>query len=105
MPLAAKKLGVLISVAPDHPNFTHGVCLAKTALAHGLDVYLYCIDEAVRGLGDPRLNQLKADGLKLFACAYGAQRRSVALNEQATFSGLSLLSDVIACTDRFVSFN
>jgi sulfur relay (sulfurtransferase) complex TusBCD TusD component (DsrE family) len=51
------------------------------------------------------LNQLTADGLKLFACAYGAQRRSVALNEQATFSGLSLLSDVIASTDRFVSFN
>jgi predicted peroxiredoxin len=102
---AHKKLGVLISVPPNHPNFTHGVCLAETALAHGLDVYLYCIDEAVRGLGDPRLNQLKADGLKLFACAYGAQRRHLPMGEQATFSGLSLLNDVIASADRFVSFN
>src|SRR5436190_23010643 len=105
MPLAAKKLGVLISVPPNHPNFTHGVCLAETALAHGMDVYLYCIDEAVRGLGHPRLNQLKADGLKLFACAYGAQRRHVPMSEQATFSGLGLLYDVIASEERFVSYN
>ncbi len=105
MPSAPKKLGVLISVAPNHPNFTHGVCLVETALAHGVDVYLYCIDEAVRGLGDPRLRKLKADGLKLFACAYGAQRRNLPTSHQATFSGLSLLNDVIACTDRFVSFN
>src|SRR6266540_2343728 len=105
MPLAAKKLGVLISVPPDHPNFTHGVCLAETALAHGMDVYLYCIDEAVHGLGDLRLHKLKADGLKLFACAYGAQQRNIPMGEQATFSGLSLLSEVIASADRFVSFN
>ena len=105
MLLANKKLGVLISVPPNHPNFTHGVCLAKAALAHGVDVYLYCIDEAVRGLGDPRLRKLEADGLKLFACAYGAERRNVPMSEQATFSGLGILSDVIASTDRFVSFN
>ena len=105
MPLAPKKLGVVISVPPDHPNFTHGVCLAETALAQGVDVYLYCIDEAVRGLGDARLRKLKADGLKLFACAYGAQRRNVPMSEQATFSGLSILNDVIACADRIVSFN
>jgi sulfur relay (sulfurtransferase) complex TusBCD TusD component (DsrE family) len=105
MPSAPKKLGVLISIPPSHPNFTHGVCLAETALAQGIDVYLYCIDEAVQGLGDPRLLKLKADGLKLFACAYGAQRRNIPMSEQATFSGLSLLHDVIASADRFVSFN
>ena len=105
MPLAQKKLGVLISVPPGHPNFNHGVCLAQAALARGVDVYLYCIDEAVHGLGDARLGKLKADGLKLFACAYGAQRRGVPMGEQSTFSGLSLLSDLIASTDRFVSFN
>src|SRR5262245_101635 len=105
MPSAPKKLGVLISVPPGHPNFTHGVRLVETALAHGLDVYLYCVDEAVQGLDDPRLNKLTADGLKLFACAYGAQRRNIPMGQQTTFSGLSLLSDVMASTDRFVSFN
>ena len=105
MPLTRRKLGVLISVPPDHPNFTHGVCLAEAALALGVDVYLYCIDEAVQGLGDPRLPRLKADGLKLFACAYAAQRRNIPMSELATFSGLGLLNDVIASADRFVSFN
>src|SRR5438876_11861425 len=105
MLLAPKKLGVLISVPPDHPNFTHGVCLAETALAQGVDVYLYCIDEAVKGLGDPHLQKLRADGLKLFACAYGTQRRNIPLTEQATFGGLTIMSDLIAGTDRFLSFN
>jgi|SRR5439155_5461430 len=105
MPSAPQKLGLLISVPPGHPNFTRGVCLAEAALAHGVDVYLYCIDGAVQGLDDPRLHKLKADGLKLFACAYGAQRRNIPMSEQATFSGLSILNDVIASADRFVSFN
>jgi DsrE/DsrF-like family len=105
MPLRGKKLGLLISVAPGHPNFNHGVRLAKTALARGVDVYLYCIDEAVNGLSDPRVQQLKVDGLKLFACAYGAQRRKIPMSELATFSGLAIVNDFIAGTDRFVSFN
>jgi predicted peroxiredoxin len=105
MKLARKKLGVLISVAPQHPNFNHGVHLAEAALALGADVYLYCVDEAVRGLTDARLRQLKAVGLKLFACAYGAQRRNVPLSAHATFGGLSLLNELIVGTDRFVSFN
>ena len=44
-------------------------------------------------------------GLKPFACAYGAQRRDVVFSELATFSGLTILSEMIACTDRFLSFN
>ena len=105
MPLRGKKLGVLVSVAPEHRNFNHAVRLAETALAHGVDVYLYCIDAAVEALGDPRLEQLRASGLKLFACAYAAQRRNIAVSEQATFGGLAIVNDLIAGTDRFVSFN
>ena len=105
MLLRGKKLGLLISVPPQHPNFDHGVRLAETALARGVDVYLYCIDEAVKGLGDPRLQNLRAGGLKLFACAYGAQRRNIPMNEQATFAGLTMVNDLISRTDRFVSFN
>src|SRR5438034_736636 len=103
MPLRGKKLGLLLSANPDHPNFKHGVRLAETALAQGVDVYLYCIDDAVRGIDDPRLQALKADGLKLFACAYGAHRRDVALSDKAVFAGLTVVSDLIAATDRFVS--
>ena len=105
MPLRGKKLGLLISTAPDHPNFKHGIRLAETALAQSLDVYLYCIDDAVGGIDDPRLQALKASGLKLFACAYGAHRRDIAVGDKAVFAGLTVVSDLIAGTDRFVSFN
>ena len=103
--LRGKKLGVLLSTPPGDQNFGRGLGLAEAALGEGVDVYLYCIDDAVAGIGDERLQDLKVRGLKLFACAYGAQRRDVVFSELATFSGLTILSEIIACTDRFLSFN
>jgi len=99
-----KKLGLLLSTLPEHPRFGHGVALAGKALAQGIDVYLYCIDDAVAGVADARLQQLKGRGLKLFACAYGAHRRSIPLSEAASFAGLTVVSDIMAATDRFVCF-
>lgn len=100
-----RKLGVLLSTSPAEAPFRHGVRLAEAALAEGVDVYLYCIDEAVRGVADPELQALKGRGLKLYACAYGAQRRNIPVNDQAMFAGLTIVNDLIAGTDRFVSFN
>lgn len=100
-----KKLGILLSIPPDHRNFRHGLRLAETALEAGADVYLYCIDAAVNGLPDRQLQALKTRGLKLYACAFGAQRRQIPLSDQALFAGLTVVSDIIAATDRFISFN
>lgn len=100
-----KKLGILISCRPEEPGFRHGVKLAEAAIQRGASVYLYCIDDAVRGVGDPSLQKLKANGLSLFACAYGAHKRSMPLSQDATFAGLTVVNDIIAGTDRFVSFN
>jgi sulfur relay (sulfurtransferase) complex TusBCD TusD component (DsrE family) len=105
MDLRGKKLGLLLSASPTDPNFQRGLRLAETALGRGIDVYLYCIDEAVKGVGDPRLQSLSARGLKLYACAYAAQRRGLPVNEEAVFAGLTIVNDLIASTDRFVSFN
>jgi sulfur relay (sulfurtransferase) complex TusBCD TusD component (DsrE family) len=105
MLLRGKKLGLLLSTSPGQPGFQHGLRLAETALEEGVEVYLYCVDEAVRGVEEPRLLNLAARGLKLYACAYGAQRRGLPRSLHATYSGLALLSDLIAATDRFVSFN
>ena len=104
-PLREKKLGLLLSTRPDTRHFRHGLNLANAALAAGVMVYLYCIDDAVLGLADPQLQELKRRGLKLYACAYGAQKRNIPTSDLAIFSGLSLVSDLIASTDRFVSFN
>ncbi len=105
MSLRGKKLGLLLSTAPEQPGFQHGLLLAKAALEEGVEVYLYCIDEAVRGAEEPRLMSLAARGLKLYVCAYGAQRRGMEPSPNATSAGLALLSDVMCATDRFVSFN
>jgi sulfur relay (sulfurtransferase) complex TusBCD TusD component (DsrE family) len=105
MSLRGKKLGLLLSSHPDLPNFKHGLGLAEAALNEGLDVYLYCIDDAVRGVGQAQLQSLAARGLKLYACAYAAHRRGLAVNDKAIFAGLGVVSDLIASTDRFVSFN
>ena len=105
MSLRGKKLGVLLSTHPDQPGFKQGLCLAEAAMNEGVDVYLYCIDDAVHGISQPQVQSLAARGLKLYACAYGAQRRDLSVNNMATFAGLGVVSDLIAATDRFVSFN
>jgi predicted peroxiredoxin len=105
MELRGKKLGLLISCKPDEANFTHGLRTAEAALDLGVDVYLYCVDDAVPGVADARLQALKARGLKLYACAYGAHRRHFALNDDATFAGLTVVSDIVSGTDRFLAFN
>lgn len=105
MSLRGKKLGILVSAHPSHRNFQHALRLAEAALAQGVHVYLYCIDNAVSGVSDPRLQQLKNSGLNLFACAYAAHRRHIELSERAVFGGLTIVNDLIAAADRFVSFN
>ena len=103
--IACKKLGVLISCQPEEPGFRHGLRVAGAAMQRGVNVYLYCIDDAVMGVADAELQQLKAAGLNLYACAYGAHRRHLPLSDAATFAGLTVVNDIIAGTDRFVSFN
>ena len=102
---SGKKLGVMLSIDASHDAFEHGLRLAEAALNEGVDVYLYCIDNAVQAIQHPRLQALRAKGLKLYACAYGAQRRNLPLNGPAVYAGLTIVSDLIAATDRFVSFN
>jgi sulfur relay (sulfurtransferase) complex TusBCD TusD component (DsrE family) len=102
--LRGKKLGILLSGRPETPGFNHGLRLAERALAEGLGVYLYCIDDALSGVSEPRLQRLKRAGLRLYACAYGAQRRGLPVSDAATFGGLAALSELMRCADRFVSF-
>ena len=103
--LRGKKLGLLVSTSSDQPAFRHALRLAEAALRQGVLVYLYCIDDAVSGLADPQLQGLKRRGVNLFACAYGAQNRNLPVNDLATFAGLTIVSDLISGTDRFLSFN
>lgn len=99
-----KKLGILLAASPDSDSFRHATKLAEAALGRGLSVSLYCIDEAVHGVCDPRVAALAGRGLKLFGCAYGARRRGLPLTSEVVWAGLSLASDLAASSDRFVCF-
>jgi hypothetical protein len=105
MSFDGQKLGILISAPPEAAAFLHGVRFAETALRAGCVVYLYCIDSAVAGVGHAELQALRSRGLKFYACAYGAHHHGVPVDDRATFAGLTVVSDLIASTDRFVSFN
>lgn len=100
-----KKLGILLGAHPRKPGFAHGVAIAAAALDASVDVYLYCLDEAVLGVDHPDLQSLRLRGLKLYACAYGAHRHGVPLSDMAVFAGLTVVSDLMAATDRFLSIN
>ncbi len=107
MDVARKKLGLLLSTGPDHPNLETAVGLAQAALAGGAALFLYLIDDGVQALDDPRVRALPEQGGRVFVCAYGCQKRGrpLADGDRVTYCGLVVLSDLINGTDRFVALN
>ncbi len=105
MELRGKKLGLLLSAAPDQPNFDRAITLAETATDAGVIVLLYCLDDAVTGISEARLQALRERGVRLFACAHAARRRGLAQDDSALFSSLTMIGDLMVSSDRFVSFN
>lgn len=100
-----KKLGILLSTPPEDKNLATVSSLANEALQQGVDTYLYLVDEGVRNLDRPEIETLRQNGVKLFLCAYGAQRRGIPTSDKAVFCGLVVLSDLVKGCDRFVTFN
>jgi len=100
-----QKLGLLLSRPPEHPNCQTVLSLVERALNQGITPYLYLIDEGVKNVDLPIFSNLSKRGLKLFACAYGAQRYGIAVSDKAVFCGLVVLSDLIKACDRFVVCN
>lgn len=101
-----RALGILLSTGPENPNLTTAIGLSAAALKAGVDVFLYLIDEGVLTVADPRFELLRTAGLKLFACAYGAQQHGVERkDDKATYCGLVILSNIVSVCDRFIALN
>ena len=105
MDAAKRKLGLMVSTAPDHPNLQTALGLASAALDRGGEVYLYLIDDGVAAVEDARVQELACRGARLFVCAYGCQKRRLPLSDKATNCGLVVLTDVINGTDKFLALN
>ena len=103
--LRGRKLGVLLSTDPAHPNLETCLVLTEAALDAGVDVYLYLIDDGVAAIDDERVLALGQRGARLFVCAYGCQRRRRPITDRATYCGLVVLTDLLNGTDRFVALN
>ena len=104
MPVAGNKLGVLITAGPEQPGFAHALALVRSARQAGVGVHAYLLDEAVNGLRRPELFELHTLGAHVFACSLAVQRSGLPWPEHVAPAGLGTLSDLIASTDRFVSF-
>jgi sulfur relay (sulfurtransferase) complex TusBCD TusD component (DsrE family) len=101
-----QSLGLLLSTGPENPNLDTAIGLSDAALKSGKDVYLYLIDEGVLTVEDRRFAPLRNAGLKLYACAYGAQQHGVPRkDEYATYCGLVVLSNIVSSCDRFIALN
>ena len=103
--IRGRKLGILLSTKPGHPNLETCLGLSREALNRGVDVNLYLVDDGVANIDDDRILDLGRGGAKLFVCAYGCQRRRLPITEKATYCGLVVLTDLINGTERFVALN
>ncbi len=100
-----RTLGILLSTSPEHQNLITVTALALEARGQQVETYLYFIDDGVSNLDRPEIDRLRQAGVKLFSCAYGAQRRGIPVSDKAVFCGLVVLSDLVKGCDRFVTFN
>lgn len=98
-----KRLGIILSTPPEEKNLATVISLAAEARRQGIDIYLYLIDDGVKHIDQPEIEVLKEEGVRLFLCAYGAQRRSIPPSDKAAFGGLVVLSDLIKGCDRFIT--
>ena len=105
--MAARKLGLLLSTAPTQASIETVVGLAESAVRQGIEVYLYLIDEGVKGFTDARFTRLLDGGVKMSVCAYGCQQHGVStaqVDSRVSLSGLVVLSGIIDGCDRFLAF-
>jgi len=102
-----RKLGLLLSTAPTDKSIDIVVGLAEAAVRQGIEVYLYLIDEGVKGFTDARYSRLLDGGVKMSVCAYGCQQHGVStqhVDSRVSLSGLVVLSSIIDGCDRFLAF-
>jgi len=97
-------LGLLVAAPPSQPGFRHALGLARAAVRRGRTVYWYAVDDGVLAVETAALRELVGQGVRLFACAYGAERRRLPHHPHAAYAGLGVVSDLMSRTEHFLCF-
>ncbi len=100
-----QSLAILVTCSPKSVGFRHTLGLARAGIRMGMRVFVYLLHDAVPGVEMDETQKLKSEGVRLFACSHGALTRKIPMRDQAVFSGLPTLSDLIQKADRFVCFS
>jgi len=102
---APRTLGILLATPEGEASTETVLALARACVARGDEVLLYLVDEGVRNLLREDVSALGSEpGVRLYCCAYGAQRRGIPRAGRAVFCGLYLLHTVLRASDRFLAF-
>ncbi|MBT5928040.1 MAG: DsrE family protein [Verrucomicrobia bacterium] len=100
-----ESIGVLIKSTPGSPSFKRGWVLIRMALESGVQVYIYLLDEAVRGVWNTDISSVLKLGGKISVCAFALEQRGIDCHEEMIPSGLTMMSDVLLQSDRAFIFN
>ncbi len=99
------KSGFLLASSPEQTGFFDLCGAVMERVQAKDDVYLYLIDDGVQSLDQSQIHELRRKGIKLFACAYAAQKRKMMLDPQkAVWSGLAVLADIMIHCDHFLAY-
>lgn len=105
MPLPPARLGIFLAAGNGSPGQLHALSIAHDALRNHQRVFLYLFDDAILLAGSAELNSLLSAGAIVYGCALAAQNRQIAMeDDRIIFCGLSMFSDILAGTDRLISF-
>jgi hypothetical protein len=95
-------LAIVLLVDVSHPAWARFQTWLRQASLPREKVYLYALDEGIRGLSEAAVAEWQKAGIKVFGCAYAAERRHLPFQPSITYGGLALLHDLLATTQSFI---
>ena len=99
-----KRLGILVSCVPTSASWKHVEGLTLAGLERKVTVFLYFVGPATEHLENPLWADLSAKGVRVYAFGRSVRERRLDVADWVVLSGLSMLSDIVTKTDRFLSF-
>ncbi len=102
---SGESIGMLLKSSPASYSFSRGLDLARLALGAEAKVFIYLLDDAVKGVGNPEVVSLGNLGAKISVCSLALEKFGIEVNEMIVPAGLTMMSDILLHSDRQFIFN